>query len=131
MSPGGDAANPPMSSDAASALLAIAVELAGGDQVVACRLLEMIVDTNRTTLALLRDSVAANSWDSAASAAHRLSGSARMLECADLIVLIDELEAAARSHEQVLTSTLLPHVASAVAKLEASIEAALGSATQA
>jgi HPt (histidine-containing phosphotransfer) domain-containing protein len=130
MSSVNDAMNNSMSSDAAGSFLSMAVELAGGDQVVAQRLLEMIVETNRTTLMLLSESVTAGSWDSAASSAHRLSGSARMLELDDLVVLIDELEAAARAHKHVLTNTLLPHVVSAVTEFEASIKAALSSAGQ-
>lgn len=122
--------NHSMSSEAASSFLAIAVDLAGGDQAVARRLLEMIVETNRKTLVLLWESAAASGWDNVASAAHRLAGSGRMLECDDLVVLINELEAAARSHKEVLTSTLLPHVTSALAEFEASIRLALGSADQ-
>lgn len=122
--------NHSMSSETASSFLAIAVELAGGDQAVARRLLEMIVETNRTTLVMLWDGAASNSWDNVASAAHRLAGSGRMLECDDLVVLISELEAAARSHKQVLTTTLLPHVASALAEFEASIKMALSTTSQ-
>lgn len=123
--------NASLSSGAAIPTLAVALELAGGDPMVARRLLEMIVDTNRSMLVLLRDSVEAGSLDIVASAAHRLSGSARMLECAGLVVLINELEAAARSRQQGLVSMLLPRVAIAVAQFDASIKVALGSASQA
>jgi HPt (histidine-containing phosphotransfer) domain-containing protein len=117
--------NPVVNSGVPSPLLAVAVELAGGDQTVACRLLHMIVETNQATLALLRDSVHAESWDNAASAAHRLAGSARILECEDFAGLVSELETAARAHQGVLATTLLPHVIGAATEFEASIRTVL------
>jgi HPt (histidine-containing phosphotransfer) domain-containing protein len=117
--------SPPTSANEARLILAVAVDLAGGDQVVARRLLEMIVETNRATLVLLRDSVDAEAWDDAASAAHRLAGSAILLARDGLVALINELEAAARQQQRVLANTLLPHVVSAVAEFEALIKVAV------
>jgi HPt (histidine-containing phosphotransfer) domain-containing protein len=122
--------NRSLCSDGASPFLAIAAELAGGDLRVARRLLEMIVETNRTTLVLLRDSVDAKAWDLAANAAHRLAGSARMLECDNLVTLINELEAAARARQDVLVSALLSQVVSAVTEFEISVKLALGVSVQ-
>jgi HPt (histidine-containing phosphotransfer) domain-containing protein len=90
----------------------------------------MIVETNRTTLVLLRDSVDAKAWDLAANAAHRLAGSARMLECDNLVTLINELEAAARARQDVLVSALLSQVVGAVTEFEISVKLALGVSVQ-
>lgn len=113
-----------MPSYEAHALRAKALELAGDDHAVAQRLLEMIAETNRTTLASLQNSVA-SSWDGVAGAAHRIAGSARLLACGELIALLTELEAAARERERVAACKLLPLVVDALAKLNASIDAAV------
>jgi HPt (histidine-containing phosphotransfer) domain-containing protein len=120
-----NSANSSNGPDGVSSLLAVAEELVGGDQVVARQLLRMVTGTNRTTLALLQDCVDTASWDNAASAAHRLAGSARMLACDGLVVLIGELEAAARAHDGELAGALLPRVTSAVNELEMSIQLVL------
>jgi HPt (histidine-containing phosphotransfer) domain-containing protein len=104
-----------------------ALELAGGDQVTARRLLEMIAQTNRTSLAALHDSFRAASWDSVGSAAHRIAGSARMLECHEGITLLTRLEAAARKRDIVLAAALLPRVADALGEFDTSIGKALTS----
>ncbi|ABE33068.1 hpt domain protein [Paraburkholderia xenovorans LB400] len=104
-----------------------ALELAGGDHVTARRLLEMIAQTDRTALAALRDSFRTASWDGVGSAAHRIAGSARMLECHEVFALLTRLEAAARGRDIVLATALLPHVADALGELGASIGKALTS----
>lgn len=108
-----------------SILYAKALELAGHDHVTAARLLKLIVDTNQSTLALLRDSFARTSWDVLGSAAHRLAGSARMLECHELLALLEQLEAVARKQELALVTALLPCVVDALESLDASIQKAL------
>ena len=122
--------NPPLLLDHVHSLRAKALELAGDDQAIAKRLLEMIADTNRTTLAALRDSLAAASWDDVASVAHRIAGSARLLACGELIALLTRLEAAAREREYAVASTLLPLVVDAVAQLNVSIANAVGDCVQ-
>jgi HPt (histidine-containing phosphotransfer) domain-containing protein len=122
--------NRSVSSCDAQSLLAKAVELAGGDRGFARHLLELIVDTNRTTLAWLQESIEAESWQSAASAAHRIVGSARMLESSELIALFTELEEATHRHERDAVDALLPLVTGALAKLDVSIKAALSVANQ-
>jgi HPt (histidine-containing phosphotransfer) domain-containing protein len=117
--------NHPMSSYEAHALHAKALELAGDDHTIAARLLEMIVDTNRSTLASLQDRIGASSWGEVASAAHRIAGSARLLGCGALIALLTELEAAARECEPERVGKLAPLVADALAKLELAIDAAV------
>ena len=102
-----------------------ALELAGGDHVTARRLLEMIAQTNRTSLAALHDSFKAASWDSVGSAAHRIAGSARMLECHEGITLLIRLEAAARQRDIALATALLPRVADALGAFNVSIGQAL------
>jgi HPt (histidine-containing phosphotransfer) domain-containing protein len=115
-----------MPSYEAHALHAKALELAGDDPAIATRLLAMIADTNRTTLASLQDSIGALSWDEVASAAHRIAGSARLLGCGALIALLSELEAAAREREHAVVGKLMPLVADALATLKLAIDAAVG-----
>ncbi|HEY4296510.1 MAG TPA: Hpt domain-containing protein [Paraburkholderia sp.] len=103
-----------------------ALELTGNDHPTAQRLLAMIAETNRTTLASLQASIAASAWDGVAGAAHRIAGSARLLACADLIALLTELEARARERERAAACKLLVLVVDALAKFEASIHAAVG-----
>lgn len=117
--------NSPNRADAVFALLAAAEELVGGDRAVAHQLLRMVTATNRTTLGLLQDCVDAQSWENAASAAHRLAGSARMLARDNLVASLGELEAAARASDRGLVSALLPRVVSAVNELENSIRLVL------
>jgi len=117
--------NPPMPTYEARALRAKALELAGGDDSVATHLLEVIAETNRTTLASLRDGFAASSWDAVAGAAHRIAGSARLLGCGELIVLLAALEGAARKHAQPVVGRLMPLVVDALIKLDASIDASI------
>lgn len=102
-----------------------ALELAGGDRVIARRLLEMIAQTNRASLAVLNDGVKAASWDSVGSAAHRIAGSARMFECQEGIALLTRLEAAARKRDIALATALLPRVADSLGEFDLSIERAL------
>jgi HPt (histidine-containing phosphotransfer) domain-containing protein len=103
-----------------------ALELVSGDHVTAGRLLEMIAQTNRATLASLRESFEAASWASVGSAAHRIAGSARMLDCGDLTALLTQLEAAARERDIALAIALLPCVVDAIEELDVSIGKALG-----
>jgi HPt (histidine-containing phosphotransfer) domain-containing protein len=117
-------------SDDARSLLVKAVELAGGDRIVARHLLEMIVDTNQSTLAWLQQSIDAASWESVASAAHRIVGSARLLGDTELIALFTRLEEVARKRERVAVDALLPLVIGAVAKLDEWIKAAVSVAHQ-
>lgn len=114
----------------AQLLLAKAVELAGGDRVVARHLLEMIVDTNQSTLAWLQQSIDAASWEGVASAAHRIVGSARLLDDTELIALFTRLEEGARRQERVAVNALLPLVVGAVAKLDGWIKVAVSVAHQ-
>jgi HPt (histidine-containing phosphotransfer) domain-containing protein len=122
--------NFPMSSYEAQSLRAKALELAGDDHAVARRLLEMIAETNRTTLASLQGSVATASWNDVAGAAHRIAGSARLLACDELIALLTELEAAARERQHAVAGNLVPLVVATLAKLDVSIDAAVSDIVQ-
>lgn len=106
-------------------LRAKAIELVGDDERAIKRLLELIAETNRTTLASLRENAEAALWELVSSAAHRIAGSARMLDCDALLTLLTQLEAAARGRNRELATALVPRVADALARLDASIETAL------
>ncbi|SIO71429.1 Hpt domain-containing protein [Burkholderia sp. GAS332] len=101
------------------------LELACGDDVTAVRLLHLIIDTNRTTLTQLCDKLKAGSWEEVSSAAHRIAGSARMLDCFGLIALLTRLEAAAREREAALATALLSLVVDALESLDVSMQEAL------
>lgn len=106
-------------------LRAKAIELVGDDERAIQRLLELIAETNRTTLASLRENAEAAFWEPVSSAAHRIAGSARMLDCHALLTLLTQLEAAARERNSELATALMPRVADALTLLDTSIEAAL------
>ncbi|NKJ50367.1 hypothetical protein CIC12_27320 [Burkholderia sp. SG-MS1] len=118
--------NSPMPTYEARALHAKALELACDDHRVAQYLLQMISETNRTALVSLQESVAASSWDAVAGAAHRIAGSARLLDCNELIALLAAIEAAARERQQPVVGTLVPLLVDALTKLKLSIDAAVG-----
>jgi HPt (histidine-containing phosphotransfer) domain-containing protein len=103
-----------------------ALDLACGDHATAARLLEMIAHTNRTTLDALRNSFEASCWDSVGSAAHRITGSARMLACDDLIASLIQVEAATRARDIARATAALPSVIDAIKRLDVSIAKALG-----
>ncbi|MFM0508942.1 Hpt domain-containing protein [Paraburkholderia sp. RL17-373-BIF-A] len=107
-----------------------ALDLACGDHATAGRLLEMISQTNRTTLDSLCEGSEVACWDSVGSAAHRIAGSARMLECHDLIALLIQLETAARAHDIAAATAVLPCVIDAIEELDVSIAKALGNGDQ-
>ncbi len=106
------------------------LELACDDAPTARQLLQLILDTNRATFALLRDSFDAASWDMVGSAAHRIAGSARMLDCNGLIALLRRLETAARERDVALANALLPLVVKALGSLDSSVQEALGPVEQ-
>ncbi|CAD6557693.1 hypothetical protein LMG28727_06418 [Paraburkholderia kirstenboschensis] len=104
-----------------------ALDLVGDDEHAAAHLLGLIADTNQTTLASLHEHLQVARWEGVGSAAHRIAGSARMLDCGALIALLTALEAAARAQNSELATALVPVVAEAVATLDKSIAEALRS----
>ena len=100
-------------------------ELVGDDEHAIRRLLELIVETNRTTLTSLSEHLQAARWEGVGSAAHRIAGSARMLGCDALIALLTDLEAAARAQNSELATALLPVLTDALASIDRSIAHAL------
>lgn len=104
-----------------------ALDLVGDDEHAAAHLLVLIADTNKTTLASLHEHFEVSRWEGVGTAAHRIAGSARMLDCGALIALLTALEAAARAHNGELATALVPVVAEAVATLDNSIAKALWS----
>lgn len=115
-----------LSSPDSRRLWAKAAELVGDDEHAIRRLLSLIAETNRTTLASLHESLGALCWQQVGSAAHRMAGSARMLDHDALITLLTELEAAARAPDTVRAAALVPVIADTLAGLDTSIEEALG-----
>ncbi|WP_025599106.1 Hpt domain-containing protein [Burkholderia sp. WSM2230] len=110
-------------------LRANAQELVGEDERAITRVLELIAETNRTTLVSLQQSFEAGCWDEVASAAHRMAGSARMLAHDALTAALSELEAAGRAHNRELATSQMPVIAEALASLDKSIEEALRCST--
>ncbi|WP_176061006.1 Hpt domain-containing protein [Paraburkholderia sp. BCC1876] len=114
--------------DDAHALAVRTLELTGGDHFSARRLLALIVETNRVAVIQLRDGFAAQSWDRVGSAAHRVAGSACLLECTELIAFLTELQVAAREREIATVSALMQRAIDALERLDMSITVALDSA---
>ncbi|MFM0648437.1 Hpt domain-containing protein [Paraburkholderia bryophila] len=102
--------------------------MTGGDHFSARRLLALIVETNRAAVIQLRDGFAAQAWDRVGSAAHRVAGSACLLECTELIAFLTELQVAAREREIATVSALTQRAIDALERLDMSITVALDSA---
>jgi HPt (histidine-containing phosphotransfer) domain-containing protein len=98
-------------------------ELSLGDSAVAQRYIRLLVDTNETTLVVLRDAVRASSWNRIASAAHRLAGSMRLLDCNGMVDLLIRLEAAARVQDAALVGALFPVVVRSLDYLDSALDA--------
>jgi HPt (histidine-containing phosphotransfer) domain-containing protein len=96
-------------------------ELACGDEAIAQHFIRLLIDTNSSTLATLRDAFSTLSWDEIGSAAHRLAGSARMLDCGGMIAVLSRLEAVARERELALARALLQVVADTIDSLDVSL----------
>ncbi|AFT88876.1 hypothetical protein LMG9964_05860 [Paraburkholderia phenoliruptrix] len=104
-------------------------DLVGDDERAVRRLLELIAETNRSTLASLHQSFEAGRWGELASAAHRMAGSARMLGHDELLAVLSDLEAAARTQDRERATAHMPLIAEALARLGKSIEEALKDST--
>lgn len=98
------------------------------DDTVARRVIRLLIDTNRSTLAELRDAVSTTSWDAVGRNAHRLAGSARMLDCLGLLAFLSRLEDAARARQQALAQSVLQVVANTVDNLDALLQRLLHAA---
>jgi HPt (histidine-containing phosphotransfer) domain-containing protein len=101
-------------------------ELACGDEATGAYLLRLIIDTNRTGLATLCESDRREAWDEVRSAAHRIAGSARMLDCGGLTALLKRLETAARDRQVELVKALMPLAVNTLESLEMSVRTSLG-----
>lgn len=93
-------------------------ELSGGDVAIAQRFVRLLIDTNASTIAALCDAVGASLWDAVRSAAHRLNGAMRVLDCWAMVALMSRLELAARQQEQSLVGTMLPVVVDSIECLD-------------
>jgi HPt (histidine-containing phosphotransfer) domain-containing protein len=105
-------------------------ELVCEDATVAQHFIRLLIDTNQSTLDALRDAFGAASWESVASAAHRIAGSMRMLDCADMVALLVRLEAAAHERDAVLARAILLIVANSLESLDTSLEKLLDPAAR-
>ena len=104
-------------------------ELTCGDLAVTQHFVRLLIDTNAATLSTLHDAFSTLSWDAMASAAHRMAGSARMLDCTGLIAFLVRLERAAREREQELARAIVQVVGDTVDRLEFALRELLEPAT--
>lgn len=104
-------------------------ELACDDQAVARQLVRLLIDTNASTLAALRDAFSTRSWDAVGRGVHRMAGSARMLDCPGLLALLSRLEGAARAHQVELARPLLQVIVNTIDSLGASLQKLLDAAS--
>lgn len=100
-------------------------ELVCGDETVAQHFIRLLVDTNIVTLSALRDAFSASLWDAVRSAAHRLNGALRLLDCSSTIALASRLETAAGRQEVGLARAILPVLVDAIENLDAWLQTML------
>ncbi|WP_276288330.1 Hpt domain-containing protein [Cupriavidus basilensis] len=112
-----------VSPDECAAVGALLDTLAGGDADIVRDLVDSLVDTNRLDLAMMRAALTDGAWQRFDSGAHRIKGSARILECAALVTLCGRLEAVAQFGDLATAQALLPILAATVEHLEASLTA--------
>lgn len=93
-------------------------ELAAGDVAVAREFIRILTDTNRTTLATLREALHAGSWSEAASAAHRINGSARLIGFRRLVGQTAQMESAAAAGDATRAAALIASVEADVERLD-------------
>jgi HPt (histidine-containing phosphotransfer) domain-containing protein len=96
-------------------------ELSFGDSAIAQRYIRLLIDTNETTFLILRDAVDGASWHRIESAAHRIAGSMRLLDCNGMVDLLMRLEAAARAHDVALVRTLFSVAARSIDYLDTAL----------
>ncbi|MES2007841.1 MAG: Hpt domain-containing protein [Pseudomonadota bacterium] len=97
--------------------------LAGGDADIVMDLVDSLVETNRTDLEMMRAALADGAWQRFGSGAHRIKGSARILECGALVTLCGRLESVAQFGDLATAQALLPILAPTLAQLDASLAA--------
>lgn len=100
-------------------------ELVCGDEAVARHFIRLLVDTNIVTLGALRDAFSASLWDAVGSAAHRLNGALRLLDCSSTIALTSRLETAVGRREVCLARAILPVLVDAIENLDAWLQTML------
>lgn len=112
-----------VSTDECAALGTLLNTLVGGDADIVRDLVDSLVDINRIDLDMMHAALADGAWQRFGSGAHRIKGSARMLECAALVALCGRLESVAQFGDLATAQALLPILATTVAHLEASLMA--------
>ncbi|CAG4898612.1 Hpt domain-containing protein [Paraburkholderia gardini] len=93
-------------------------ELAAGDVAVARELVRILTDTNCTTLATLREALHTGSWSEAASAAHRINGSARLIGFRKLVEQTSQMEFAAAAGDAARAAVLFASVEHDVERMD-------------
>lgn len=93
-------------------------ELSAGDVAVAREFTRILTDTNRAALATLREALHAGAWSEAASAAHRINGSARLIGFRRLVEQTVQMESAAAAGDATRAATLIGSVEDDVERLD-------------
>ena len=93
-------------------------ELAAGDVAVAREFIRILTDTNQATLATLREALHTGSWSGAASAAHRINGSARLIGFRKLVAQTLQMESAASAGDAARAAVLFESVKHDVERLD-------------
>lgn len=81
-----------------------------GDNAVAIDVMHALIETNRTTLVSMRLALRSGEWRELGRAAHRLSGSLRMLAFTRGVDWTQRLERASTEHDVAAVVALLPAV---------------------
>ncbi|MDF3836011.1 Hpt domain-containing protein [Cupriavidus basilensis] len=112
-----------LSPDECAAIGSLLDTLAGGDADIVRDLVDSLIETNRIDLDKMRAALEAGVWQCFGSGAHRLKGSARILECATMVTLCGWLESIAELDDLATAQALLPILAATVEHLEAVLTA--------
>jgi HPt (histidine-containing phosphotransfer) domain-containing protein len=103
------------------------LELGGGDEAFVAPFVRLLLDTDTATLEALLGAVEASKWDVAASAAHRMTGSLRILGNVQAIKLMSTFEASLCSGEFEQARAVLPELTESIERMEVALKGVLAS----
>ncbi len=107
----------PFSAADADGLWPMLDSLTGGDADVRAELVQSLADTNAEDLARLAEACHVRNWEEARAMAHRIKGTARMLNCHAMVAVSQSMENAAAHADGASTVALLRLLTAAVHRL--------------
>ncbi|WP_234707000.1 Hpt domain-containing protein [Cupriavidus metallidurans] len=95
--------------------------LTGGDADIRTELVQSLVLTNTEDLAALLAACDARDWDQARAMAHRIKGTARMLDCHATVAVCQAIESASIRQDGDTVTALVPLLTQAIQRLLAAL----------